>query len=52
MRRNFLLGTGPAIKANSSCVNMASFCKDQVSRETLDKGIYIYWAPTMSQTLF
>lgn len=42
VRHNFLPGNGPAIKINSSYVNTVSSLKDQVSRDTSDREIYIY----------
>lgn len=52
MRRNFLLGIEPAIKANNSSVNTVSSLKNQVSRDISDREICIYRAPMMSPTLF
>ena len=46
------LGIGPASKANGSCLNTVSSLEDQVSRDTPDREIYIYGAPTVSLTLF
>ena len=46
------LGTGPASKANGSFLDTVSSLKDQESRDTSDREIYIYGAPTVSLTLF
>lgn len=38
MRHHFLLGIGPVMKANSSCVNTIAFLKDQVYRDHFGHG--------------